>query len=110
MIKVLKTEADYEAALEAVESLIDLDPDPGTPEADRLELLTLLIQDYESQNSPMSLPDPIAAKGVRSKPRAVLYARLIEVADPDFVHSRVLRQLKDRKDWRSGERRTSDGD
>ncbi len=51
-----------------------------------------------------------AAKGVRSKPRAVLYARLIEVADPDFVHSRVLRQLKDRKDWRSGERRTLDGD
>lgn len=71
VIKILKTEADYEAALDAVESLIDLDPDPGTLEADRLELLTLLIQDYESKDSPMSLPDPIAAIEFRMEQQAL---------------------------------------
>lgn len=59
--KVLTTDSDYTAALTAVEGLMDLDPDPGTPEAEELELLTVLIQDYESKHFRKSLPDPISA-------------------------------------------------
>lgn len=61
MIKVIKTESDYENALAAIESLIDLDPNIGTPEAEQLELLTLLVQEYESKKFPVGLPDPIDA-------------------------------------------------
>jgi HTH-type transcriptional regulator/antitoxin HigA len=61
MIKIIKSEPAYKAALAAIEKLIDLDPDVGTPEADRLELLALLVQDYESKTVKMTLPDPIAA-------------------------------------------------
>jgi len=61
MIKVIKTESDYAAALAAIEALIDRDPDRGTSEADRLEVLTLLVEEYESRNFPSSLPDPIEA-------------------------------------------------
>lgn len=61
MLTVIKTDADYQVALETIESLIDLDPNEGTPEADQLEILTVLIQDYESRNFPMELPDPIYA-------------------------------------------------
>jgi len=59
-IKAIKTEDDYRTALAALERLIDLDPDDGV-EADRLEVLSILIEDYESKNFPIDLPDPIEA-------------------------------------------------
>jgi HTH-type transcriptional regulator/antitoxin HigA len=61
VIKVLKTEADYEAALSAIDELIDLDPDFDTPEAEKLDLLTLLVREYESERYQIPLPDPIDA-------------------------------------------------
>ncbi len=61
MNRVIKTEADYEEALTAIEALMDLDPDPGTPEADQLELLTLLVQEYESREFQIAPPHPIDA-------------------------------------------------
>lgn len=59
--KVIKTEKDYEIALDEAESLIRLDPDADSLEGNRLELLTLLIEDYESKNFHFDLPDPIDA-------------------------------------------------
>jgi HTH-type transcriptional regulator/antitoxin HigA len=35
--------------------------DPGTPEADELEVLTILAHRYEEENFPIAVPDPIAA-------------------------------------------------
>ena len=61
MTKTIKSESDYNAILAAIEKLIDLDPDVGTPEANRLALLILLVQDYESKTVKMTLPDPIEA-------------------------------------------------
>jgi hypothetical protein len=43
------------------------------------------------------------AEGLRRKPRAVIYARLAEVADPNLIRSRVRHQLKSRKNWRAVE-------
>ena len=61
MMKVIKTDAEYHDALGSIENLMDLDPDEGTPDADELDLLTLLVEDYESKKFPTSLPDPIEA-------------------------------------------------
>ncbi len=58
-IKPIKTEADYEAALKEVERLFD--SNPGTAEADRLEVLTTLIEAYEEKHHTIPLPDPIEA-------------------------------------------------
>ncbi len=43
-----------------------------------------------------------AAQGFRSKPRAMIYARLAEVARPGEIRSRVRHQLRNRTGWRSG--------
>lgn len=51
--RVLRTAADHEAALAEVEDLLRRDPAPGTPEADRLELLGMLVSAYEDQHYPM---------------------------------------------------------
>ncbi len=56
-IKPIKTEADYEAALDEVEQLFDTTP--NTPEGDRLEVLTTLIEAYEEKHYPIPSPDPI---------------------------------------------------
>jgi HTH-type transcriptional regulator / antitoxin HigA len=61
MTKILKSKADYEAALAEIERLIDLDPQAKTPEAEQLELLALLVGNYEAKTFPKIAPDPIDA-------------------------------------------------
>ncbi len=61
MIKVIKRKKEHETALAEIGFLIDRDPDPGTPEADRLELLTLLVENFESHAFPKRVPEPLEA-------------------------------------------------
>lgn len=58
---MIKSKADYEAALIEVESLMLRDPRLGTVEADRLEFLAVLIQDYEKNSYKMDDAGPVAA-------------------------------------------------
>jgi HTH-type transcriptional regulator/antitoxin HigA len=60
-IKVIKSEQDYKDALNFAKSLISIDPEPESTEGEQLNLLTTLIQDYESKMFPSDLPDPITA-------------------------------------------------
>jgi HTH-type transcriptional regulator / antitoxin HigA len=57
--KVIKTEEEYKKALVRLEQIFDAEP--GTDEGDELELLSLLIDNYENIYSPIDLPDPIEA-------------------------------------------------
>ena len=61
MVKVIKTDAGYEAALAEIDRLLDNEIAASTPEADELELLTLLVREYESSHYPVGVPDPIEA-------------------------------------------------
>ena len=47
-IRPLHTEDDYRAALAEVSALLDQDPEPGTSEGDTLEILSILVEHYES--------------------------------------------------------------
>jgi HTH-type transcriptional regulator/antitoxin HigA len=58
-IKPIKTEADYDAALAEIETLMEAEAD--TPEGDRLAVLAALVAAYEEQAWPIDAPDPIAA-------------------------------------------------
>ena len=60
-IHPIRTEVDYEAALAVVSRGFDAEPEPGTPEGDRFEILLTLIAAYESAHFPVDLPDPIEA-------------------------------------------------
>ncbi len=44
-IRPIKTETDYPAALDEIENLFDAEP--STPEGDRLEVLTTLVEAYD---------------------------------------------------------------
>lgn len=58
-IRPIRTDADYQAALEEVGRLMDAAPD--SPEEERLDVLATLVEAYEAQHYPISAPDPIAA-------------------------------------------------
>ncbi len=55
----IRTEADYRAALDEIERLFDAEL--NTPEFDRLEVLTTLVEAYEQKHYPIEAPDPIEA-------------------------------------------------
>jgi HTH-type transcriptional regulator/antitoxin HigA len=58
-IKPIRNEADYDTALSQIEKLMDAVP--GTPEFDRLEVLSLLVEKYEDEQYVFDLPSPIEA-------------------------------------------------
>src|SRR5947209_435212 len=60
-IRPLRSEADYEAALAEIEGYFEAEPKPGTADADRFDLLALVIEDYESKHWPIEPPDPVDA-------------------------------------------------
>jgi HTH-type transcriptional regulator/antitoxin HigA len=61
VIRPLRSEADYDAALGEIERYFDEPPKPGTPAADRFDLLALVIEDYERKVWPIEPPGPIDA-------------------------------------------------
>ncbi|MEE9230685.1 MAG: ImmA/IrrE family metallo-endopeptidase [Acidobacteriota bacterium] len=61
MLKVIKTPKDYEEALAALAELTAIDPKPGSDDATRLELLALLVEDYETRTYPPAKPSPLEA-------------------------------------------------
>jgi HTH-type transcriptional regulator/antitoxin HigA len=58
-IKPIKTEADYKKALKRLEKIFDAKK--GTNEGDELEILSILIENFEKERYPIEMPDPIEA-------------------------------------------------
>src|SRR6266511_1931920 len=58
-IKPIKSEHDYESSLLRLDKIFDAKP--GSKEGDELEILSILIDNYEKENHPIELPDPVEA-------------------------------------------------
>lgn len=58
-VKPIRTEEDYDAALARIEEIWNAEP--GTPESDELDVLSILVEDYEEKHHPIDPPDPIEA-------------------------------------------------
>ena len=58
MLRPIRNEEDYETALEEIEALWEATA--GTPEADRLDVLVMLVEAYEAEHYPIPDPDPVA--------------------------------------------------
>ncbi|KPN87743.1 MULTISPECIES: ImmA/IrrE family metallo-endopeptidase [Pseudomonas] len=75
--KVIKTEEQHQSYLAEVDRLMSMMPNPGSLESNRLEVLILLIEDYESKKHPIDAPDPIDAILFRMHERSLKQADLI---------------------------------
>jgi HTH-type transcriptional regulator/antitoxin HigA len=76
-IKPIRTKADYEGALREIERVWDAED--GTPEGDRLDVLTTLVEAYEQKHFPMDAPDPIEAIKFRLEQQGLDHRALVGV-------------------------------
>ncbi|RJP77482.1 MAG: helix-turn-helix domain-containing protein [Candidatus Zixiibacteriota bacterium] len=60
-LKVLKTRDEYLAALDRLKDLMDQNPSPETPAFDELEVLALILKDYEKKHCFIAKPSPVEA-------------------------------------------------
>jgi len=60
-IRPIRTKKDYKVALRDLSAYFDNEPDPGTDEGDRFEVLATLVEAYEARHFPIEAPDPIEA-------------------------------------------------
>jgi HTH-type transcriptional regulator/antitoxin HigA len=58
-LRPIRSDADHRAALSEIAGLMQARA--GTPEGDRLDVLTTLVEAWEERASPIEDPDPIAA-------------------------------------------------
>lgn len=70
-IQPIRTEADCKAALRDISALMECDPDLGTPEGDRLDILATLVQAWEARHCPIAPPDPVEAIKFRMEQSAL---------------------------------------
>ena len=85
-IKPIRTDKDYEEALQRVELLIDAKE--GTTEFDELEILSTLIENYEAKHFSIDIPDPIEAikfrmeqERLKQKDVAELFGNKVRVSE-----------------------------
>jgi len=82
----IRTNQEYERALERVEEL--LDAKEGSKEFDELEVLSTLIEAYEAKHYHIDAPDPIEAikfrmeqEGLKQKDIAKLFGNKVRVSE-----------------------------
>ena len=91
-IKPIKTERDYELALKRLDKIFDAEP--GTKDGDELEILALLIEDYENKNYPIDPPDPIEAIKFRMEQMGMSQADLAKIIGHKSRASEILNKKR----------------
>jgi len=76
-IKPIRNKADYQNALERLELIFDAKRD--TEEGDELEILAMVVDNYETEHFPIEMPDPIAAIKFRMEQMGLKQKDLVEM-------------------------------
>ncbi|WP_266204150.1 antitoxin Xre/MbcA/ParS toxin-binding domain-containing protein [Pontibacter kalidii] len=74
-IKLIRNEEDYKDALRQIKALWNAVP--GTPDWDRLEILSMLVSRYEEEHYPIDEPDPIEYIRVRMEELGLRHEDLV---------------------------------
>ena len=90
--KVIKTEKDYRKALKRLETIFD--SKKGSKDGDELELLSLLIDNFEKDKFPFDLPDPIEAIKFRMEQLGYTQKDLTEVIGLKSRVSEILNKKR----------------
>lgn len=91
-IKPIKTEKDYEKALERLELIFDATP--NSKEGDEAEILSLLIENFENKHYPIDSPDPIEAIKIRMEEMNLKQKDLVGVIGGKSRVSEILNKKK----------------
>lgn len=90
MSKVIRTEEQYEDALERVYELLQSQPVLNSPEGDELDLLVTLIEAYEALHHPMTASEPVEYLKYRMQQLGLKQTDLIPFIGEKSLVSKVL--------------------
>jgi HTH-type transcriptional regulator/antitoxin HigA len=91
-LKPIKSEKDYQNALERLEVIFDASID--TREGDEAEILSLLIENYENEHYPIEPPDPIEAIKIRMEELNMRQKDLVGIIGGKSRVSEILNRKK----------------
>ena len=92
-IPPIRTKADYKRALRDVSAYFDNEPEPGSAEGDRFEILTTLVEAYEARQFPIEAPDPIEAIRFRMEQGGLTVKDLVpSIGQPNRVYEVLNRK------------------
>lgn len=91
-LKVIRTEEDYQEALARLEKIFD--SKPGSINGDELEILSILIDQYEKEHFPIDLPDPIEAIKFRMDQMGLKQKDLAEIVGFKSRVSEILNKKR----------------
>lgn len=92
-IQPIRTKADYKRALREVSAYFDNEPEPGSDEGDRFEILTTLVEAYEAKHFPIVSPDPIEAIRFRMEQAGLTAKDLVpSIGQPNRVYEVLNRK------------------
>ena len=92
-IHPIRTKADYKRALREVSAYFDDEPEPGSADGDRFEILTTLVEAYEAKHFPIDAPDPIEAIRFRMEQGGLTVKDLVpSIGQPNRVYEVLNRK------------------
>lgn len=94
MLKPIKSKKQYETALERIYNLMQKDLKADSKESDELEILSILVENYEEKKYPMLPPDPIEAIKFRMEQMGLNKSDLAQYLG---YHSRVSEILSKKR-------------
>lgn len=84
---------DYKAALRELSAYFDREPEPGSREGDRFEILATLVEAYEARHFPIEAPDPIEAIRFRMEQGGLTVKDLVpSIGQPNRVYEVLNRK------------------
>jgi len=89
-IRPIRTQEDYDAALDELSVLFDVGPDAGTTDGDRMEVLLALVGAYEDKHFHIAPPDPIDAIKFRMEAQGLTAADMVPYIGPKHRVYEVL--------------------
>lgn len=84
----LHTVADYNNALSRIDEIFDAKP--GTPQGDELEVLGILIDEFEKRQFPIASPDPVEAVKFRMEQLGLTQTDLAKMIGSKSRASEIL--------------------
>jgi HTH-type transcriptional regulator / antitoxin HigA len=93
-IQPIRSEADYDAALQEIAAYFERAPEPGSAEADRFDVLAALIKAYEDEHWPIEAAHPLAAIRHVMRMRGYSQADLAKVLGSRSRASEVLNRKR----------------
>ena len=92
-IHPIRTAKDHKAALRELSAYFDHEPEPGSEDGDRFEILVTLVEAYENRHFPIEAPDPVEAIRFRMEQGGLTVKDLVSsIGQPNRVYEVLNRK------------------